>query len=121
MVEINQLKKVDDILNSEGTILGLYEQKTGNLFLSSYLKDGSGEIYYSTDKETLKKYFNSEMTLKQVYLESSDSLVTRKFRKETETFIKQELTDLIQCGDNLFSEISKSMRNDKLAREFFDS
>ena len=121
MVEINQLKKVDDILNSEGTILRLYAQESGNLFLSSYLKDGSGEIYYSTDKETLKKYFNSEMTLKQVYLESSDSLVTRKFRKETETFIKEDLTDLILCGDSLFSEISSDMRNDKLAREFSDS
>ena len=118
MVEINQLNKVGDILNSEGTILGLYEQESGNLFLSSYLKGGTGEVYYSTDKETLKKYFNSEMKLKQVYLESSDSLVTRKFRKETETFIKEDLTDLIQCGDNLFSEISNSMRNDKLAREF---
>lgn len=121
MVEINQLKKVDDILNSEGTILGLYQHKSGNLFLSSYLKDRSGEIYYSTDKETLKKYFNSEMKLKQVYLESSDFLVTRKLGKETETFIKEDLTDLILCGDSLFSEISKDMRNDKLAREFSDS
>lgn len=118
MIEINQLQKVGDILNSEGTILGLFKQKSGNLCLSSYLKDGSGEIYYSTDKETLKKYFNSEISLKQVYIESEDFLVSRKFRKETETFIKEDLTDLLQCGDNLFSEISNSMRNDKLAREF---
>ena len=118
MVVINQLKKVDDILNSEGMLLGLYKNNSENLFLSSYLKDGSGEIYYSTNKETLKKYFNSEITLKQVYLESEDFLVSRKFRKETETFIKEDLTDLLQCGDNLFSEISNSMRNDKLAREF---
>ena len=121
MIEINQLKKVDDILNSEGTILGLYEHKSGNLFLSSYLKDGSGEIYYSTDKETLKKYFNSEMTIKQVYLESEDFLVSRKFRRETETFLKEDLTELLQCGDNLFSEITNSMRNYKLASEFIGS
>ncbi len=118
MVEINQLKKVDSILNSEGTILGLFEHKTGILFLSSYLKDGSGEVYYSTNKETLKKYFNSEMTLKQVYLESDDFLASRKFRGETASFIKEDLTDLIQCGDSLFSELSSDMRNDKLASEF---
>jgi hypothetical protein len=121
MVEINQLKKVDDILNSEGTILGLYKQKNGNLFLSSYLKDGSGDVFYSTDKEILKKYFNAEMTLKQVYLESDDFLVSRKFRSETATFLKDDFNDRIQCGDSLFSELSRDMRNDKLASEFLDS
>jgi hypothetical protein len=121
MIEINQLQKVGDILNSEGTILGLFKQKSGNLFLSSYLKDGSGEIYYSTDKETLKKYFNSVIKLKQVYLDSNDFVVTRKFRNETTSFIKQDLADMIQCGDNLFSEISNSMRNDILANEFYGS
>jgi hypothetical protein len=121
MIEINQLQKVGDILNSEGTILGLFIQKSGNLFLSSYLKDGSGEIYYSTNKEILKKYFNSEMKLKQVYLNSNDLIVTRKFRNETTYYIKQDFACMIQCGDNLFSEISNSMRNDKLAREFYGS
>lgn len=121
MVEINQLQKVGDILNSEGTILGLFKQQTGDLFLSSYLKDGSGEIYYSTDKETLKKYFNSDISLKQVYLDSNDIIVKRKFRSEAKSFIKQDLADMIQCGDNFFSEITNSLRNDKLAREFYGS
>jgi hypothetical protein len=118
MVEINQLKKVFSIFNSVGTILGVYEHKTGTLFLSSYLKDGSGDVYYSTDKETVDKFFNSEMTLKQVYIESDDFLVSRKFRNETVTFIKEDLADLIHCGDCLFSELSSDTRNDNLASEF---
>ena len=119
MIEIDQLLKVGDILNSEGTILGLFKKKSGNLFLSSYLKDGSGEIFYSTDKETLKKYFNSFIKLKEVYLKSNDFIVTRKFRNETTSFIKLDFVNMIQCGDSLFSENPKTMRNDKLVYEFY--
>jgi hypothetical protein len=117
MIKINQLLKVGDILNSEGTILGLYKNKTGELFLSSYLKDGSGEIYYSSNDKTVLKYLNSEITLKQVYLESEDFIVSRQYKKETVLFVKQDLLELIQFGDKLFSEIPNSMRNDKITIE----
>ena len=121
MIEINQLLKFGDILNSEGTILGLYKKKSGDLFLSSYLKDGSGEIFYATDRETLKKYFDCVIKLKEVYLNSNDFIVTRKFRNETTSFIKLDFVNMIQCGDNLFLENSKSMRNDKLVKDIYSN
>jgi hypothetical protein len=119
MINIKQLKKVRDIINAEGTILGLYKQPSGNFFLSSYLKDNSGEVFYATNQDLLKQYFTSKITLKQVYLNSDDFFVTRKFRNETASFIKEDLAELIQCGDQLFNEISSSMRNNELANDFF--
>jgi len=116
MIEINQLIKVGDIINSEGMILGLFNNKSGEPFLCSYLKDGSGEIYYSSKKEILKKYFNSEINLHQVYLESDDFIITRKFRKEITTFLKQDLVEMIKFGDKYYLEISESMRNDSIAK-----
>jgi phage anti-repressor protein len=120
ILDIRKLKKVDDILNSEGTILGLYKIDD-QILLGSFLKDHSGMVYYLTSIEILKKYFNSEIILEQVYLESEDFIVTRQYRKETVSFIKEDLVTNIQCGDKLFSQISNSMRNDKLAKEFYSS
>ena len=53
MIEINQLTKVGDILNSEGMILGLFKNNSGDMFLSSHLTDGSGDVYYTTKKDVL--------------------------------------------------------------------
>ncbi len=120
ILDIRKLKKVDDILNSEGTILGLYKIQS-EFFLGSFLKDHSGMVYYSTNLETLKRYLNSEITLRQAYLESEDLIVARQFRNETVSFVKQDLIELIQYGDKLFSQISSSMRNDELPLELYGS
>ena len=114
ILDIRKLKKVDDILNSEGTILGLYKIENDYL-LGSFLKDHSGMVYYLTSLTALKKYLNSEIILKQVYLESEDFIVSRQYKKETVLFVKQDLVELIQFGDKLFSQIESSMRNDDIA------
>ncbi|MDP3667805.1 MAG: hypothetical protein Q8R50_14070 [Sediminibacterium sp.] len=120
IIDINKLKKIDDILNSEGTVLGLY-QIANEYVLSSFLSDKSGVVYYSTNLETLKKYLTSEINLKLVYIDSEDFIVTKKYRHEKVSYIKQDLADLIQCGDKLYSEISESMKNDKIVNQLYGS
>ena len=85
IIDIHKLKKIDDILNSEGTILGLY-QFGDEYILGSFLSNKSGMVYYSTNLETLKKYLTSEIILKQVYLYNEDFIVTKKNRYEKVSF-----------------------------------
>lgn len=113
MVEVNKLKSIGEILNSEGTILGLY-QLNNQLFLGSFLSDKTGIVYYSTTKELLNQYFNSEITLKQVYLDSEDFIVSRKFRNDTMTYLKQDLADKIQCGDKFYYELLDGLKNQNI-------
>lgn len=120
MIKINQLIKVVDIIYSEGMILGLFKNKSDELFLCSHLKDGSGEIYYSSKKEVLKKYFNSEINLDQVYLESNDFIITLKFRMETTSFLKQDMVAMITFGNKFYLEISESMRNDSILKNLLN-
>ncbi len=117
MIEINQLTKVGDVISSEGMILGLFKNKSDELFLCSHLKDGSGQIYYSSKKEVLKKYFNSEINLHQVYLESDDFIITRKLRKEMTSFLKLDMVEMITFGNKFYLEISESMRNDSISKK----
>lgn len=110
IININKLIKIDDILNSEGSILGLY-RINNDLYLGSYLSNKSGVAYYSIEKTVLKMYLNSVLNLKNVYLASDDFIVTTKFRKETTTYIKEDLVDLILFSELLYSEISDSLKN----------
>ncbi len=110
MIEVNKLKLIAEILNSEGTILGLY-QLHKQLFLSSFLSDKIGMVYYLTTRESLNQYFNSEKTLGQVYLDSEDFIVSRKFRNETVAYLKQDLADQIQCSNKYYNELSDGLKN----------
>ena len=117
ITDINKLQKIGDILNAEGTILGLY-QKNKEYILCSFLSDRSGVVYFSTNLEILTKYFKSEINLRQVYLEADDYIVTRKTKQEIFSHIKSDFSDIIECGDKLYCEISESMKNDKIKNQF---
>jgi hypothetical protein len=114
---IGDLKKIDDILSLEGTILGLHKDRD-KLCLSSCLKDGSGTVYYSVNELTLAKYLNNELRLRDVYLASEDTLVLRKSPMEAVYFFKEYLTELISCGERSFLENSDRIKNDMLVQLF---
>jgi hypothetical protein len=99
-------------------ILGLFKQNSGKLFLCSFLSDDTGEIYYSTEKYILRKYINSEIILKHVYIESEDFLVTRKSRSNTKVYIKSDFSEMLKCGDNYYSDFPKSMKGNDFEKFF---
>jgi hypothetical protein len=114
MIEnINNLKKIDDLINSEGSILALY-MSGDKYYLGSYLTDKSGTIYYSTDKIDLTDYINSKIKLIDLYKRSEDFIVQRKFRSKQYSILKDDMAQLIKFNDNYFKDIPDSMRNDKL-------
>jgi hypothetical protein len=114
MIEnINNLKKIEDLINAEGSILALYIIED-NYYLASYLTDNSGTLYYSTNKIDLTDYINSKIRLIDLYNKSEDFIVQRKFRSEVHSFIKKDMAELIKFSDNFYNEIPDSMRNDKL-------
>lgn len=117
MIEIDKLYKVGDILNSEGMILGLFKSNSEDVYLCSHLSDGSGNIYYSIKKEFLIKYFNSEITLSEVYLNSDDFIVKKKMRNVTTQYLKQDLVELIQLGNKFYEEISDGMKDENIIKD----
>ena len=114
MIKDNKfLKKINNILNSNGTLLGLFKYND-TYYLSSYIDDNSGRAYCSVDEPTLTSYFNNELRLKDVFMASEDIVVAPGFRN----LIKEQLAELIASGKRLFSENSDEMRNDSLAELF---
>ena len=111
MIDSRNLKKETDILNSEGTILGLYRDPKGNLYFGSLLKDGSGTVFYAVSENQLKDYLHSKMTLSSLYKESQSFLVKHKFRGEMKTYLKEDFVDSLQCGNDFYKNIPKSMKS----------
>jgi hypothetical protein len=110
LVETKNLKKITDIINSEGCILGLY--KNGEvLILSSHLMDIGGDVFYTTTGELLRHYLNGDITLNQLFMLSEDILVTRKLASEKTTHVKADLVSRITFGEEYYTNISYGMKN----------
>ena len=76
-MEINNLSKVSDILNAEGSILSLFLDTENKLYLAGLLNDGSGTVYFEVTDYQLKGYLHSNVLSKQIC--RSLSLVTLMF------------------------------------------
>lgn len=118
MTDPRNLKNICDILNSEGCILGLMQDPKNMLYLSSYLKDGSGNVYYSTTEEQLKSFIESKVTIREIYVESKDFLVKHKFRKQIKTYFKEDFLELLQCGTEYYNEIPESMKSKEFEKKY---
>jgi hypothetical protein len=118
MTDPRNLKKINDILNSEGCILGLYLDPKDNLYFGSYLKDGTGTIFYLVNEVQIKSYLKSKLTLMELYVESKSFLIKHKFRKEVKTYLKEDFLDSIQCGTDFYKDIPKSMKSEVIERKY---
>lgn len=118
MIDPKNLKPIMDILNSEGCILGLKSDSKGNLYLSSFLIDGSGIVYYSTTSKELKAFLKSKLTIKDIYLKSPDFLVKRKFKNDVKTYFKEDFQKDLQCGSDLYKDIPESMKSKEFVKKY---
>jgi hypothetical protein len=111
-----KLKKLGEIINSEGSILSLYRDTIDNvLYLKSFLSDGTGIIYYSTKDTLLGKYFDSEITLNDLYLQTDDDKVVFKSRRDESILVKKDaFKDKIQCGKDKYNELPSGMKCERL-------
>lgn len=117
MIKKNQLRKIHDLINAEGTILGLYTQGD-KYYLGSLLNDGSrATVYYSAKKEDLSEYLESKITLNELYQKSEDPIVTRSSKEGEQSFLKGDMARLIQWCESYFNQIPTGMRAENIRVE----
>jgi len=118
MINLKDIEKELDILNSEGTILCLYKDSLNNLYLKSFLKNGSGNVFFSVSINYLKDYLNSKITLRELYNNSKFFLVKFIFRNENKTYLKEEFIDSLQCGSDYYKDIPESMKTMEFEKKY---
>jgi len=72
------LNKQLDLINSEGTILGLYHSTTNEIFLSSLMSDSDETIYFKVDDHEIRMYVNGYITLQELYNFSRNLFIVTK-------------------------------------------
>ena len=118
MVEIRRLEKKYDILNSEGSILSLYENREGQFHIASLVQGGEGTIYYRSNSNEIRDYANSKITLNELLEKSEEVLVSLKKGSELTTYFKIDFLDRLELGGKYFKDIYKGIKNPEFEKEF---
>ncbi len=103
------MRKTQELLNAEGTILGLYE-KNGREYLGSYLKDIMGTLFYTFSKDHLQQYYDSKITLMNLFLMSEEYFVEPYRGSGLKEYSKDELAEEIKCGKNFYRGLSSGLK-----------
>ena len=109
-MEINKLKKTKEVINSEGTILSLYENDENSLFLCSLLENNIGYVYFPVDELNFKKYLKGKTTLNEVYNLSKDFIVKFKSKGRVKSYFKEDLSDKLVLGSEFYTNLPDDMK-----------
>ncbi|MEI8273997.1 MAG: hypothetical protein WCG08_15390 [Paludibacter sp.] len=119
--------KFKDLINAEGAILEIVKDLENSFYLKAFCLNGNGYIYSKLNKETLKAYFENKMTLKELYLSGINEQYFVKTKSEIPPVIKPmrlTINDFIfstlECGNALYSELSKNMILENPIEEIID-
>lgn len=104
---IMKLIKLTEILNSEGMILGLFEDNHQNYYLKSFIKPGGGYITYKVSKVALKNFYDNKCTIEDLLRISKSILISFEFRKESQTSAKEDFYGKLHCGNFKILQFSK--------------
>jgi hypothetical protein len=107
---IEKLKKIKEIINSEGTILSLYENDEKSLYLCSRLEDNIGYVYFPVNELNLKKYLKGKIILNEVYNLSDDFIVKFKSKGRVKSYFKEDLSDKLVLGGDLYINLPNDMK-----------
>lgn len=107
---MKNLKKILDLINSEGTILGLHISQNKKYFIGSKSKDSLETIYFNVTDHELKMYVNGHITLHELYGFSDNYFIVTKTGDEEKTYIFDQYSCNLTFGDLCYDQINNDMK-----------
>ena len=107
---IKKLKKIKEVINSEGTILSLYENHENSLYLCSLLENNIGYVYFPVNELNFEKYLKGKKTLNEVYNLSKDFIVKFKSKGRVKTYFKEDLSDKLVLGSKIYTNLPNDIK-----------
>ena len=112
------LDKQLDLINSEGTILGLYHSKKNELFLGSLLSNSNETIFFIVDDHDIRMYINGYITLNELYRFSKNFFVVTKSGRLKKTYLFEQYECDLQYGDLCYDQLDSNMKPEKGLEKF---
>lgn len=110
MINPINLKKIEDIINSEGSILSIHRDPKNNFFISAKMENQEGMVYFDTNKSKLKKYLNSIITLNKLFELKTNYFLKTKKGLAVKTFISDDFKCNLIYGDFFFKSLPNDIR-----------
>ena len=107
---IEKLKKIKEVINSEGTILSLYENDEKSMYLCSLLEDNIGYVYFPVNELNFEKYLKGKITLNEVYNLSKDFIVKFKSKGRVKSYFKEDLSDKLVLGGEIYTNLPNDLK-----------
>ena len=112
------LDKQLDLINSEGTILGLYRSKENEIFLGSLLSNSDETIFFNVDHHETTMYINGYITLNELYRFSNNFFVVTKRGRVKKTYLFEQYECDLQYGELCYDQIDPNMKPEKGLEKF---
>ena len=110
MINPVNLKKIEDIINSEGSIVSIHRDPKNNFFIGAKMDNEEGMVYFDTDKSKLKKYLNSVITLNKLFELKTNYFLKTKTGSVIKTFIGEDFKCNLIYGKILFKSLPNEIR-----------
>lgn len=118
MINPTLFKKNLSILNSEGEILGLYTDNKNNYYFGSRLMNQEGIIFYPVTEKLIKDFVNSNILLRDVFMQSNTEEVKILSKKTVKSVPKKDYVKLIDCGDILYLSLHSDLKKKEFEEKF---
>lgn len=107
------LKKQIDFINSEGTILSLYNSKNKEYYLSSLINESVDTIYFKVEYYEIRMYVNGYITLNELYNFSDNLFIFVNSGNSRKTYFFKQYECSLTFGDMYYDEINEDMKPKK--------
>jgi hypothetical protein len=109
-IELNDLKRKIDLINSEGPLLSLFFDSKKNLILEGKSSETKESIFFKANIQDIKMYINSFISLNDLFNSRTCFVLKEKNENKVKSYLSKEYSCSLLFGNLFYDEIEKSMK-----------
>jgi hypothetical protein len=106
VAERNELSNIRALISNEIIRIELFEDKEGNLFLSSPATAPEGIVHYATTPVLVYSFSEGLITLQTLFNESPSVFVEISNKNKTALYSRSDIEVELKCGDKIIKQLS---------------
>jgi len=106
VAERNELSNIRVLISNEIIHIELFEDKEGNLFLSSPANAPEGIVHYATTPVLVYSFTEGLITLQTLFDESPSFFVEISNKNKTALYSRRDIEVELKCGDKTMKQLS---------------
>ncbi len=111
VAELDNLIAVKTIISNSIIHLVLFENKEGNLFLSSDTNTPEGTVYYATTPSLFCMFLENQIDLQTLFDNSPSVFVEINTKGKTSLYSRNTFQIALKCGDKTIKQLKDNCAN----------